>query len=83
MERSRKNTKRIKETTCSQKVQKHYLSSNQKLASTQTHGSAFLDRIRKVQNLKYEHNLLKIIDCFIDGYGFVNSDHVNFLIKNF
>ena len=62
---------------------KHYLSSNQKLASTQTLGSAFLDRIRKVQNSIYEHDLLKIIDCFIDGYGFVNSDHVNFSIKNF
>ena len=65
------------------KFKKHYLSSNQKLASTQTLGSAFLDRIRKVQNSKYEHDLLKIIDCFIDGYGFVNSDHVNFSIKNF
>ena len=83
MERSRKNTKRIKETTCSQKVQKTLSDSNQKLASTQTLGSAFLDRIRKVQNSKYEHDLLKIIDCFIDGYGFVNSDHVNFSIKNF
>ena len=32
--------------------ERHYLSSNQKLASTQTHGSAFLDRIRKkIQNL--------------------------------
>ena len=77
MERSRKNTKRIK------KFKKHYLSSNQKLASTQTLGSAFLDRIRKVQNSKYGHDLLKIINCFIDGYGFVNSDHVNFSIKNF
>ena len=49
------------------KFKKHYLSSNQKLASTQTLGSAFLDRIRKVQNSKYEHDLLKIFDCFIDG----------------
>ena len=63
------------------KFKKHYLSSNQKLASTQTLGSAFLDRIRKVQNSKYEHDLLKIIDSFIDGYGFVNSNHVNFSIK--
>ena len=30
------------------KFEKRYLSSNQKLASTQTLGSAFLDRIRKV-----------------------------------
>ena len=60
-----------------------YLCSNQKLASTQTIGSAFLERVRKVQNSKYENDLLNLIDCFIDGYGFVNNDHVNFSIKNF
>ena len=65
------------------KFKRHYLGSNRKLASTQTISSAFLERVRKVQNSKYEHVLLKIIDCFIDGYGFVNSDHVNFSIKNF
>ena len=65
------------------KFKSHYLYSNQKLASTQTIGSAFLERVRKIQNSKYEHDLLKTIDCFIDGYGFVNSDHVNFSIKNF
>ena len=57
------------------------LLSNQKLASTQTIGSAFLEIVRQVQNSKYEHDLLKIIDCFFDGYGFVNSDHVNFFLK--
>ena len=65
------------------KFKRHYLCSNQKLASTRTIGSAFLESVRKVQNSKHEHDLLKITDCFIDGYGFVNSDHVNFLIKNF
>ena len=63
------------------KFKKHYLSSNQKLASTQTLGSAFLDRIRKVQNSKYESELFKIIDCFFDGYGSVNSERVNFSIN--
>ena len=53
------------------KFKRHYLCSNQKLASTQTIGSVFLERVCKVQNSKYEHDLLKIIDCFIDGYGFV------------
>ena len=46
------------------KFKLHYLCSNQKLASTQTIGSAFLDRFRKVQNSKYEHDLLKLIDSF-------------------
>ena len=59
----------------------HYLSSNQKLASTQTLGSAFLDRVRKVQNSKYESDLFKIIDWFTDGYGSVNSERVNFSIN--
>ena len=63
------------------KFKKHYLSSNQKLASTQTLGSAFLDRIRKVQNAKSESDLFKIIDCFIDGYGSVNSERFSFSIN--
>ena len=57
---------------------RHFLCSNQKLASTQTIASAFLERIRKVQNSKYEHDFLEIIDCFIDTYEFANSGHVNF-----
>ena len=78
--KEQKKTKRIKETTCLQKIQKHYLSSDQKLASTQTLGSAFLDRVRKVQNSKNESNFFKIIDCFIVGYDSVNSERVNFSI---
>ena len=63
------------------KFKKYYLSSNQKLASTQTLGSAFLDRIRKVQNSKYEADLFRIIDCFINGYGSVNNERVNLSIN--
>ena len=56
--------------------------SNQNLASTQTQGSAsFLDRSRKIQNSKYESELLKIIDCFTDCHGSVHSDYVSFVIK--
>ena len=64
------------------KLKRHYLSSAQKIASTQTLGSAFLERIRKVQNSKYETDLLKIVDCFIDGFGTVNSERINFSINN-
>ena len=64
------------------KFKRHYLRTAQKLASTQTLGSAFLERFCKVQNSKYETDLLKIIDCFIDGYGTVNSERVNFSIRN-
>ena len=58
MKRSRKNTKCCKEKTVTQKkIKRHYLCSNQKLASTQTIGSAFLERVRKLQNSKYEQDL--------------------------
>ena len=51
------------------KFKRHYLSSAQKLASTQTLGSVFLERIQKIQDSKYETDFLKIFDCFIDGYA--------------
>ena len=55
--RSRKTPSVSRKRLVRKKFKEHYLSSNQKLASTQTLGSAFLDRIRKVQNSKYEHDL--------------------------
>ena len=70
-----------KERLIRKKFKRHYLCSNQKLASTQTLGSAFLDRIRKIQSSKYEPDLFKIIDCFIDCHGSVHSDYVSFVIK--
>ena len=79
MERSRKKTPSVsRKLLVWKKFKKHYLSSNQKLASTQTLGSAFLNRIRKVHNSNFESDLFKIIDCLIDGYGSVNSERVSF-----
>ena len=72
----------LQKTTAAKKFKRHKLSPAQKLASTQTLGSAFLERIRKVQNSKYETDLLKIVDCFIDGFGTVNSERINFSINN-
>ena len=63
------------------KIMRHFLCSNQKLASTQTLGSVFLDRIRKIQNSKYASDLFKIIDCLIECHGSVHSDYVSFVIK--
>ena len=60
------------------KFKRLFLCSNKKLASPQTLGSAFL---HKIQNSKYESDLLKIIDCFIDCHGSVHSDYVSFVIK--
>ena len=55
-----------------EKLKRHHLNSAQKLAANQTLASAFLERIRKVQNSKYESDLLKTVDCFLDGYDSVN-----------
>ena len=82
MERSQKDALYCKEmTNLEKKIKRHYLCSNQKLASTQTFGSAFLERNKKNQNSKYESDLLKIIECFIDCHGSVHSDYVSFVIK--
>ena len=64
------------------KFKRRYLCFNRKHASTQTIGSAFLERVRKRQNSKNEPDLLKIFDSFVDGYGFVNSDLVSFSMKS-
>ena len=64
------------------KKQEDYLSSSQKLASAQTLGSAFLDRIRTFQHSKFELDLLKIIDGYNDFYGSVPSDYISSVIKN-
>ena len=69
---AKKNRKTLSQKTCSA----------QKLASTQTLGSAFWEKIRKIQNSKYETDLLKTVDCLIDGCGTVNSEFINFSIKN-
>ena len=51
------------------------------LRSLETPGPAFLERIRKLQNSKYETDLLKIVHCFVDGYGSVNSERTNFSVN--
>ena len=62
---------------------RHYLCPNQKLAYIRTIGSAFLESVHIVENSKNEDDLLKIIDCFVVCFGFVNRDLVNFSINFF
>ena len=63
------------------KFKRHYLSSEQKFASTQNLGSAFLDRIIIVQNLKYEFDFWKKFDCFVDDHVSVHNNYISFLMK--
>ena len=48
---------------------KHLFSSFQKTKTMQTSRSVFAERIEKVQRTKFELDLIKIIDCFLDGHG--------------
>ena len=51
------------------KYKKHLLRSFQKTKSTQTSGSVFADRIEQVKRTKFELELIKIVNYFIDGHG--------------
>ena len=51
------------------KYKKHLLSSFQKTKSTQTSGSVFADVIEQVKKTKFEIELIKSVDCFLDGHG--------------
>ena len=64
------------------KFKKHMLTSIQKSISVQTSGSVFVERVERVRRTtKFELELMKIIDCFLDGYGRYESHLVTFKIK--
>ena len=65
------------------KYNKHLFSSFQKTKSTQTGGSVFAERIEKVKETKFEFDLIKIVDCFLDVHGNYDSNLVSFKIKSF
>ena len=37
--------------------------------STQTNGSVFADRTEQVKKTRFELELIKMLDCFLDGHG--------------
>ena len=64
------------------KYRKHLFSSFQKTKTTQTSGSVFAERIEKVKKTKFELELIKIVDCFLDGHGNYDSNLVSFRINS-
>ena len=50
--------------------------------STQTSGSVFADRIEQVKKFNFELELIKFVDCFLDGHGNYTSILVSFKIKS-
>ena len=63
------------------KYKKHFFSSFQKTKTTQTSGSVFAERIEKVKKTKFELELIKIVDCFLDGHCNFDSNLVSFNTK--
>ena len=64
------------------KYKKQLFSSSQKTKTTQTSGSVFAERIEKVKKTKFEFEMLKIVDWFLDGHGNFDSILVSFKIKS-
>ena len=57
------------------------MSALQKSKSTQTSGSVFAETIEKAKRTKFELELIKIVECFLDGHGGYDGNLVSF-IKN-
>ena len=66
----------------SKKYRKHLFSSFQKTKLTQTGGSVFAEGIEKVKKTKFELDLIKIVDFFLNGHGNYDSNLVSFKIKS-
>ena len=64
------------------KYKTHLFISFQKTRTTQTSGSVFAERIEKGKKAKTEFELLRIVDCFLDGLGNFDSNLVTFKIKS-
>ena len=65
------------------KYKKDLLSSFQKTKSTQTSESVFADRIEQNKKTKFELELIKFVDCFLDGHGIYTSKLVSSKKKSF
>ena len=55
------------------KFKRHLLRAEQRNASTQTLGSSFLDRVHSLRNSNYGSELIKIVDCLLDGHGIIDN----------
>ena len=64
------------------KYKKHLFSSFQKTKSKQTGDSFFAERVEKVKKTKFELELMKIVDCSLDGHGNYDSNLVPFNMKS-
>ena len=71
-----------KKETLEEKVQKTFVQLLSKNKNNATSGSVFAERIEKVKNTKFEFELIKIVDCFLDGHGNFDSNLISFEVKS-
>ena len=64
------------------KYKKHLFSSFQKTKTTQSRGSVLAERFEKVKKTKFEIELIKNVDCFLDGHGNFDGNLVSFKLKS-
>ena len=72
----------VKKRLLWKKIKKLLFSSFTKTKSTQTIGSVFAEGIEKVKKTKFELDLIKNVDCSLDGHGNYDSNLVSFKIKS-
>ena len=63
------------------KFKQHFLSALQKNKSTQTSVSVFAERIETAKRIKFDLELIKTVDCYLDGHGSFDSNLLAFKIK--
>ena len=64
------------------KFKEHFMSAFQKNKSTQTSGSVFAEETEKAKKTKIELELIRIVDCFLDGHSNYDSNLVSFKKKS-
>ena len=64
------------------KFKEHLFTSFQKTKTTQTLGSVFAERNEKFKNDKFELELKKFVDCFLDVHDNYGSNLVSFKVKS-
>ena len=64
------------------KFEQHFMSALQKNKSTHTSGSVFAEKIEKAKKTKFELEVKKVVDCFLDGHYNYDSNLVSFKTKS-
>ena len=63
------------------KFKRHLLRAEQRNSSTQTLRSSFVDRSQSLKNSKYESELIKIVDCLLDGHEIIDNPMMYFEVR--